>query len=170
MARLKLRHVNMARKWAIPAGIVALGAVAVVAGQSHLGNSKAALSTASARSSQSQSPASPAATVAPNVSVNGQSVSTGQDGTTTVPIPGGTARVDVSNGTTHVTTSEHVTSGDTSNSQSNNVNVHIDSSSNGGASQGSTQVYGFDSNLNGSNYSSSSISSTNVGNVSITQP
>jgi hypothetical protein len=168
--KLKLGHLHIARQWALPTGIVALGVVAVVAGQPHPGNTKAALSPTSLKNSQSQSIASPAATVAPNVSVNGQSIPTGQDGTTTVPIPGGTARIDVSDGTTHVTTSEHSTSGDTSNSQSNNVNVHIDSSSNGGASQGSTQLYGFNSNINGSNYSSSSVSSTNVGNVNITQP
>jgi len=109
--------------------------------------------------------------VTPEVTVNGTKVPVDSDGSTDVAIPGGKAKVEVSSGHTRISTTENTANGDTSNSQSGNVDVNITSQSNTGTSWGSTQVYGFNasSGNSGTSYQSTSIFSTESGNVSVSQ-
>jgi len=168
MKNVSLENIKKAGKWAVPAGVIALAVVSQLVAQP--GKSPAAAVTGvDTPNAQSQATESPAPAAAAQVTVNGQAIPTDKQGTTDLDVPGGKAHVNVAGGSTTVTTSDNGTTGDTSNNQSGNVNLSVNSNSNGGSNWGSTQVYGFSSNSNasGASFNSTSIFSTGADNVSV---
>jgi hypothetical protein len=159
MKRVSLMDIKTTQKWVLPAGIVVLGIAWMAAGQTGKSTSKSSDTQVMTSGSQAQATESPAPTVTPNVTVNGQKVPTGTNGSTDVAVPGGKAHVEVSNGHTKITTSSGGASGDTSNQQSGNVDINIDSRSGSGRSWSSTQVNGYSNN---SDNSATSINSTST--------
>ncbi len=143
-------------KWVLPVGLIVAG-TAIAAGQIGHNGTKTAATQVQSTVSQSQNTEVPAPQASSKVTVNGTDVP-GGDGSTDVPTGNGKAHVEVSGGTTHITTSTG-RSGDTSNQQTNNVDINLNSTSNGSSNSGSTQVF---SSNNSSNNGSSSFSSTNV--------
>jgi hypothetical protein len=170
MKKITFEDLKKTRRWVLPAGVVALGLVSVAATQPPASNSKA-VTEVSSTSSQSQDTESPAPTATPDITVNGEKVPVDEDGSTDVNTSGGKTKVEVSGGQTRITTSGNTSDGDTSNSQSGNVNINIDSHSSSGSSWGSTQVYGFSANSgnSGTSYHSTSIFSTDSDHVSVSQ-
>lgn len=171
MKKVSSTDMKNVQKWALPVGVVAVGLISAVAWQASSNDSKAAMTEKASSDPQAQTTESPAPTTEPKIMVNGTQIPVDKEGSTEVAIPGGKARVDVSDGKTRVTTSDEARQGDTSNVQSGNVSVKIDSQSNGGASWGTTRVYGSSSSSHGSgtSFNSTSIISTESGNVSITE-
>lgn len=163
MKKVSLTDIKNARKWALPAGIIALGFASVAVGQPGTNGSKAAVTEVSSTNSQAQGSESPAPTVKPKITVNGQDIPTDKDGSTSVAIPGGTANVDISDGRTRITTDESG-EGNASNTQSSNVDVNINSQSTG-KSSGSTHINGFSTSSGNSSRSRTTTSfSTDINN------
>ena len=138
MKKRSLTDIKIARKWAVPAGIVIIGFAYIAVFQLGASGSKVSATDVSLKASRSQSSVSPA----PKVSINGTEVPTDHIGSTSVNIPGGKAKVEVSGGSTRITTSESA-KGNSVNTQSNNVNVRINSQSTSGNSRSSTQIDDF---------------------------
>jgi hypothetical protein len=105
-----------------------------------------------------------------HVTVNGQPVNVGADGTARVSLPSGEATVQSSGDTTTVVTSTGPSATSTV-SGNGNLDVSVQSVSNGGANMSATQLHSFSS---GTTWSSSSSSTMVSGNghssVHITQP
>ena len=174
MKNMRLKDLKIARKWALPAGIVALGLASIVMGQQHnTGGSKAAVIDVDSARSQTGAKETPAPTVKPDITVNGTAISTDEEGSKTIDTPGGKVHVEVDGGNTRITTndSDSEIGGDTSNKQSGDVSVNLDSHSNGGTTWGSTRVYGFStsSDNSGAGVSSTSVFSSDSGHVSVSQ-
>ena len=170
MKKMSFMDIKNARKWALPTGILVVGLVSIVGGQAGTG-AKSSVRNVSTTTGQTGSSEAPAPTVKPTITINGTEVATDKNGTSAVNVPGGRAQVEVSNGRTRVTTNENA-SGSASNTQSGNVEVNINSHTNGGAAWGYTQVNGFSSNSGNSNMSSDSttIFSTDSNNHTTVSP
>ncbi len=150
MTKRRLTDIKMARKWALPAGIVAIGLAYLAIIQPGLASSKPTATDVKYKTSPTQH----SETFSSQVKVNGTEVPTDKSGATEVNIPGGKARVEVSGGSTRITTNES-RKGNSVNTQSSNVNVSINSQSTGGNSHSTTQIHG------SSRSSGNSSSSTN---------
>ena len=168
MNKLSLKNVYKVRTWALPAGIVGLGIVSVLASQAGNGNSKASITDTTSTSTDISASESPAPTATPNITVNGITIPTDKAGSRDVAIPGGKAHVEVSGGHTQITTNNSGKGGDTSNKQSGNVDINVHSQTNGGTNWGTTQVYGFDTSLDNSSSSFNSTSIFSSGNSDVT--
>jgi hypothetical protein len=168
MKKLNLQDIKKTSRWILPAGMVVLGAIAIVATDSGTSRSKA---DTAPQSGQLQAVESPVPTSKPEITINGKEMPTDKEGQAEVDVPGGTAQVNVSGDRTTITTSDSSAGGDTSNNNSETVDVNISSQTHGGTSWGSTQVYGFNSSSNnsGTSFSSTSIFSNETGDVSISQ-
>jgi hypothetical protein len=158
MKKVSFSDIHKARRWVLPVGITTLGFVAVAYGQSGINTSKANTTHVTMTSSADQTPASPAPTVKPDITVNGTKIPTDKNGSSDIVTPGGKAHVEVSGGQTRLTTNDNSTHGDTSNAQTGNVNLNVDAHSTGGSSWNSIQSYGTSTNDNGSSWSSNSTS------------
>ena len=160
MKKVSLMDIKKIRKWALPAGIAALGFGSIALGQHGMSGSHAAVTHVD---SQAQSSASPAPKDEPTIPINGKQIPVDKDGSTSVNIPGGKANVDVFGDSTRITT--HQSSGPTvSNKQSNNVDVNINSQSTG-KNSGTTHIQEFStSSSNGSRSRTTTIFSTDISN------
>lgn len=158
MKKVSFKDVKKARKWLLAVGVVAVGFASVALGQPGINKSKAADTGTTVSDSSNQTPASPAPTVKPEITVNGTKIPTDKNGSSDVDTSGGKAHVEVSGGQTRVTTNDSAPHGDTSNTQAGNVNVDIKSQNTGGTSWNSIQSYGNSSNFDGSSWSSNSTS------------
>jgi hypothetical protein len=154
-------------RWALPAGLAALGFTLVALGYGS-GN-KASVKDTTSTDSHVQAAESPAPTATPNITINGTTIPTDKNGTRDVNTPGGTAHVEVSDGHTRITTNDSSQSGDTSNKSQQSLDLNVSSQSTGGSSWNSTHTYGFSDSSNGtsSSYSSTSIDSFGSGDVHI---
>jgi len=144
------------QKWVLPAGILVIGLV-VAFSQPSTGKAKAAVTQVTTTGS-TQAEASPAPTSAPDITVNGVKIPTDKTGSRDINTPGGKTHVEVSDGQTRVTTTSPVSQGTTSNTQSGNVNISIQSQSTGGTSSSSVQTYGSSTSFDGSTWSTNSTS------------
>ncbi len=159
MKQAGLTHIGP-KKWAIPAGILALSLVSVIAVGAGVENSKTTVTKVNSNTHQVPSVTeSPAPDASPEISINGVNVPTDSHGKREVKIPGGKAQVEVSAGQTSVTAQTgDSANGTTQNVVNDNVDIRINSSS---SSTNST---------NQSTSSSSSYSNTSVfsnGNSSV---
>lgn len=150
MKQVGLADIKTISKWAIPAGILTLGTISVIAAGAGPANFKGVSSKVGATAPESRATASPAPDASPAITVNGVKLPIGTDGTHDVAIPGGKAHVEVSGGQTKVTAKTSSSSGDTSNTQTGNVDIQIDSQ-----------------NLHNNSNSSTSSSSTSITSTSI---
>jgi hypothetical protein len=157
-------------KWALPAGIAVAG-IAVMAIQSTHQPTKAALKQSPPAAGVSQTVESPAPTATPSVTVNGKRIPVGKDGTADVSVGDGKTHVEVSDGNTQITTTTNEQSGDTSNQQSNHIQVNMNSANTGGTNSGTTRVFGtnFSSNNGTSSFNSTHVFSTGLDHVSVSQ-
>jgi len=154
----------------LPAVPLALGLAGITAA-THVTSAPQAAKTSSdaAVSSDLDSPSpTPAATVAPDLTVNGHHVSLDSSGNADMTLPGNT-HVQVSDGQATVSTDSDDSSSDNS-SSGGNFNVHVDSDSSGGNSHSTLNVTGSSTTTNGSTHSSSSthVFSTGSAHVNIT--
>lgn len=122
-------NIKSTRKWAIPAGVMALGALTVIAAGAGPGNSRTSDSTAVTHSPEPQATEVPAPDASPEITINGVAIPTNISGSNEVAIPGGTAQVEVSNGKVEVQAESSATNGDTSSTSNGNVDIKIDSHS-----------------------------------------
>jgi hypothetical protein len=154
----------------LPAVPLALGLVGITAA-THMTSAPQAAKTSSdaAVSSDLDSPGpTPAATVAPDLTVNGHHVPLDSSGNADMTLPGNT-HVQVSNGQANVSAHSN-NSSNNDGSSGGNVNVHVDSDSSGGNSHSTLNVTGSSTTSNGSTHSSSSthVFSTGSAHVDIT--
>jgi hypothetical protein len=146
----------------LPVTTLAVGAVAItVADQSAVPPSK--------NTTTVTRQASPEPSATPQVTVNGQRVPVAQDGTASVSLPSGEAKVHSSGNRTTVTTSNSATGTTTTTSGNDNLNVSVNSASNGGNAFGTTQVYSYGSSNDSSDSSSdTTVFATGESNVQVT--
>ena len=131
MKRAGLTHINTT-KWAIPAGILTLSLVTVIAADAGPVNSKTSDTRVDSATHQA-SPVteSPAPEASPEITINGVNIPTDSKGKREVSIPGGSAQVEVSEGQTNVKAQTgDAAKGATTNISNDNVDIRIESSSN----------------------------------------
>ncbi len=144
MRLVRLTDIKKISKWALPAGIVAVGLGVVVAQSVPRGAAKTAATEVSTTDVQTHGLESPAATVEPDVVVNGTKIPTNKKGSTSVNIPGGKAQVEVSDGHTSVTTQQNGSSSGSNQSSSSvniNLNSHTTTSSSGNSGSSYTNTF-----------------------------
>lgn len=158
MEKAGVLNIKTLSKWAIPAGVMALGAFTVIAAGAGPGQSRNSDSTAATATSEPQSTEAPAPDASPAITVNGVEIPTNISGSSDVAIPGGKAHVEVSGGTTEITANSQSESSDSTTTSNGNVHIKIDSQST------STSV----NNRSTTNYSNHSTTSTfSTGNSSV---
>lgn len=161
MKKAGITNIKTTRKWAIPAGVMALGALTVIAAGAGPGNSRTSDSTAVTHSPEPQATEVPAPDASSEITINGVAIPTNISGSNEVAIPGGKAQVDVSGGRVEVKAESGATTGDTSSTSNGNVDITIDShSSSTSTSNRSTSKY--------SNHTTTSTFSTGKSDVTIT--
>lgn len=175
MKTLTLVNIKNANKWLLPAGILIAGLVTVAVGPQAAQSSKAAVTQIgpTATPAQSSESAAPSATATPSITVNGLNVPLDQPGARDVTLPsGGRAHVDVSGNSTQITTSDTPTGGGSASQANGNLNVNLSTTSTGGTSWGSTQIYGNSVNSSNGSWNSNNTSIFSTGtnqNVSVSQ-
>lgn len=148
------KNVQMIRRIALAAPL-ALAVVAIMAAEQGLPNRQSVAPAASPALAETEASPAPAS----QVTVNGEPVPVGEDGTATVQNPSGDTKVTVSGNTTTVATETSKKSSSQSTGNNDSVQVNVSSDNSGGSNWGSTQVFGFSTSNNGN---STSFSTTNV--------
>lgn len=156
MKAVGVTNIKTLRKWALPAGILAVSVVSVIAAGVGTGGSKTAVTKGAPANTETQPTVAPAPDASPEVTINGMQIPAPVSGAKDITIPGGKAHIEVSGGHTHV--SAHSSSGGASNTNTNNVEININSN---------TSNDGPDSSSSVSN--STSIFSTGSSNVNVSR-